>query len=132
MAGVAGSRSGRGRKVKSELHDAGRVVRFSFTHSPEPTTGDPSFPRVTDGLNGPISSRLHHAPVFLFVARSVNQYCHSSVLTMSGGLPLNGSSRNKPSTLGLPSISRSSVSTTQGFSSHGTSEANHRFQSKRG
>jgi hypothetical protein len=43
--------------------------------------------RVTIGLNGPSSCRRHHAPVFRFVAMSVNQYCHKTVLTIDGCFP---------------------------------------------
>src|SRR5204862_8160460 len=96
------------------------------------TTGVPSMPRVADGLNGPSSCRRHQAPVLFFVERSVNQYCHNIVLTIAGGLPRNGSFRNRPATSGLPSSKRSSVKTTHGFACHESRDANHRFHSKRG
>src|SRR3979411_1243053 len=92
----------------------------------------PSAVRVTPGLNGPSVWRRHHAPIARFVCRSVNQYCHRTVRTIAGFLPLNGSALNNPSTLGLASSNRSSVSTTHGDVSHGASDANQRFQSKRG
>src|SRR3954470_12528652 len=93
------------------------------------------FPRAsrwTGGLNAPSSSRRHQAPLARFVGMSVNQYCDITVLTIEGGLPLNGSARNNDSTLALPSSRRCSVRTTHGFCSHGASDANHKFQSKRG
>src|SRR6266480_1601981 len=104
------------------------IIRYGLTLK----IGDPSAARVTMGLKGPSSLRRHHAPVLRFVARSVNQYCHSTVLTIDGGFPLKGSALNSFSTLGLPSIKRSSVNTTHGDLCHDASEANHRFQSKRG
>src|SRR3954469_1079262 len=86
----------------------------------------------TGGLNAPSSSRRHQVPVARFVGTSVNQYCDITVLTIDGGLPLNGSARNNDSTLGLPSRRRCSVRTTHGFCSHGRGDANHKFQPKRG
>src|SRR3954468_14924314 len=112
------------------MHEGPR--RAALRYGGAPNTEFADAPRSTGGLNGPSSWRRHHAPVRRFVSTSVNQYCHKIVLSITGGLPLNGSDWNNDNTLGLPSSSRCSVRTTHGFCCHGASEANHRFQSKRG
>src|SRR5512133_4240692 len=93
-----------------------------------------SFPssKVSVGAYVPRNSRFHQLPVARFSLIEVNQYCHNTARTCFGGAEANGFPRNSARTSGLLLRSRSSVLATNMLSRHVPSDANHRFQSKRG
>src|SRR5256885_934889 len=92
----------------------------------------PSASRCKVGAYNPTNCRCHHIPVCRFSAMVVNQYCQSTARTWVGGWRGKGLPAKRASTSASFSSSRTSVLGTIGYSRHEPSEANHKFQSKRG
>ena len=96
------------------------------------TANRPSAAIVNSGAYSPRYSRRHQSPVRRFSPSVVNQYCQITARTYRGGVCAKGFPRKSASTSPSPTSRRSSVSGTISFSRQPPSDANHRFQSKRG
>src|SRR5436309_4986059 len=92
----------------------------------------PSGCRSNVGAYRPSCCLLHHVPCERFSAGVVNQYCQITARICRGGACGNGFPEKSSSTSASPRSKLCSVRTTMGSWRHELSDANHKFQSKRG